>query len=259
MNCRNCQSPLRTDYSFCHACGAKIIRNRLTFKNLFYDFTERYFNVDNTFLKTFLHLFTKPHEVIVGYISGVRKKYLNPISYLGIALTLSGVTLFVMRKANMDIDYDLFNTGMDSKAMKQIQDFTFDYNSILFVSYIPMMALASWLALKEIGLRFTERIVVFMYSMSQYSILIFLPSILLLLLMPQKYMTLSSIAFLFIFIYNGWIIKKISGLKGIAIAVHAFLFILLFLFHFLLIYSILLPILMFATGAIDIQDFAPKS
>jgi len=258
MNCKNCERPLRTDYSFCSNCGAKIIRNRLTFKNLWFDIIERYFNVDNTFLRTFLHLFTKPQEVIIGYISGVRKKYLNPISYLGIALTLSGILLFVLRKANIDIDYDLFNTGMDSKAMKPIQDFTFDYNSLLFISYIPMMAMASWLAFKDKGLKFTERIVAFIYSMSQYSIAIFLPTLLLLLLAPQNYMTLSSIAFLFIFVYNAWIIRKISGLKGIAFMAHIFLFIVLFMIQFLLIYGLVLPIIMFVSGVLDIQDFAPR-
>lgn len=258
MNCKNCEKPLRADYTYCHSCGAKIIRNRLSFKNLWFDIIERYFNVDNTFLKTFLHLFTKPQEVIIGYISGVRKKYLNPISYLGIALTLSGVTLFVLRKANIDFDYDLFNTGVDTKAMRPIQDFTFDYNSLLFISYVPMMAIASWLAFKDKGLRFTERIVTFIYSMSQYSIVIFLPSLLILLIAPQKYMMLSSIAFLFIFIYNAWIIKKISGLKGMAFFAHVLLFIALFMVQFMIVYSIILPIIMFATGVLDIQDFMPK-
>ena len=38
MQCRNCGTSLRTDYSFCPDCGAKVIRNRITIKNLLYDF-----------------------------------------------------------------------------------------------------------------------------------------------------------------------------------------------------------------------------
>ena len=90
MQCKNCGNQLRTDYSYCPNCGAKVIRNRITVKNLWFDIVDRYFNLDNTFLKTFLHLFTKPQIVIEGYINGIRRKYLNPISYLGISLTLSG-------------------------------------------------------------------------------------------------------------------------------------------------------------------------
>ena len=98
MNCKNCQNTLRTDYSYCPDCGARVIRNRITAKNLWYDVVERYFNLDNTFLRTILHLFTQPEIVIGGYINGIRKKYLNPISYLGIAVTLSGALVFIVQK-----------------------------------------------------------------------------------------------------------------------------------------------------------------
>ncbi|WP_369598046.1 DUF3667 domain-containing protein [Mesonia mobilis] len=49
-----------------------------------------FLNYDNTFLKTYAHLFTQPHIVIGDYINGVRKKYLNVVSYITIALTLAG-------------------------------------------------------------------------------------------------------------------------------------------------------------------------
>ena len=63
MNCKNCNSTLRTDYSFCPDCGAKVVRQRITNKSLIYDFLERYFNLDNTFLKTIWHMLIKPEEV----------------------------------------------------------------------------------------------------------------------------------------------------------------------------------------------------
>ena len=72
MFCKNCERQLRTDFRFCPDCGAKIIRNRITLKNLWGDVVERVFNIDNTFLKTFGHLFSKPEVVIEGYIEGTR-------------------------------------------------------------------------------------------------------------------------------------------------------------------------------------------
>ncbi len=94
MTCKNCDARLRTDYLYCPACGAKVIRNRITIKNLWTDFLERYFNLDNTFIRTLVHLTTKPEVVIEGYLQGIRRKYLNPISYMGIAITLSGLIVF---------------------------------------------------------------------------------------------------------------------------------------------------------------------
>lgn len=81
MDCKNCNIPLTVTDDFCRSCGAKVIRNRLTLKNLFAHITETFFNYDNKLLKTILHLFTKPDYVIDSYVKGVRKKYINPISF----------------------------------------------------------------------------------------------------------------------------------------------------------------------------------
>jgi len=177
MKCKNCELPLQNDYSFCSNCGAKIIRNRLTLKNLWFDITERYFNIDNTFFKTLWHLIIKPEIVIDGYISGVRKKYLNPISYLGIAITLSGFIVFLMKKKSHLINFDVFDMGVNTDYGQSIIDFTTDYQAILFIIYIPMMAAASWLAYEKKKYNFTERLLVFMYTLAQYSVFLFLPSI----------------------------------------------------------------------------------
>ncbi len=40
MLCKNCETPLTTDSDFRKSCGVKVIRNRLTVKNLFENFTE---------------------------------------------------------------------------------------------------------------------------------------------------------------------------------------------------------------------------
>lgn len=84
MHCKNCSNNLRTDYSFCSVCGAKVVKQRITNKSLVYDFLERYFNLDNTFLKTIKHMLIKPEKVCGGYISGLRKRYLNPLRMLAI-------------------------------------------------------------------------------------------------------------------------------------------------------------------------------
>lgn len=257
MNCKNCEKPLRTDYSFCANCGAKIIRNRLSFKNLWFDITERYFNVDNTFLKTFLHLFSKPEVVIEGYIEGIRRKYLNPVSYLGIALTLSGFIVFLINKYSNQIDFDVFESGMDSDAMKPLMDFTMDFQAILFVLYIPMMAIASWLAFEGKKYNFTERLVVFMYTLAHYSLFVFVPSILLLIVVPELYGKFSMVFLLAMYLYSAYVIKRITKLKGINYWARVILFFVIFtIFYFSL--SLVIMIFLMISGEISIQDFAPR-
>ena len=74
--CRNCSKNLSPHAVFCNYCGGKIIKNRITVKNLLEDFNDRFLSIDGAFPKTFLALFKKPEDVIGGYINGVRKKYI---------------------------------------------------------------------------------------------------------------------------------------------------------------------------------------
>ncbi|MEM7486211.1 MAG: DUF3667 domain-containing protein [Bacteroidota bacterium] len=225
-------------------------------KQLSHDITDRYFNLDNTFLKTFLHLFTQPEIVIEGYINGIRRKYLNPISYLGIALTLSGFIVFLIKKSPESLNFDIFNTGVQSVAQDKMFEFTFDYQAILFILYIPMMAIASWLCFEEKKYNLSERIIVFMYVLAHFSVFVFLPSIVLLIIYPQFY-SLSSFAFLlFMFGYSGYVIKRISKEKGLVFIAKSILFYILF--GIMLIgLSSLIPIFLFITGEVSLQDFAP--
>jgi len=54
MNCKNCNITLTNEDNFCNNCGAKIIRNRITIRNLFETFSEQFLNYDNKFLQTFI-------------------------------------------------------------------------------------------------------------------------------------------------------------------------------------------------------------
>ncbi len=258
MNCKNCETALRTDYSFCANCGAKIIRNRITLKNLWYDVTERYFNVDNTFLRTFLHLFTTPEVVINGYIAGIRKKYLNPVSYLGIALTLSSFVVYLMVKASDKIDFDVFGvSGGSTAGMTKVAEFTFDFQALLFIAYIPMMAIAGWICFQDKKYNFTERLVIFMYALAHYSIASFIPSVLILLLKPVIYGNMALVFTLLMYLYAGYTIYRLSNFKGIAYVARVLLFYVLFTIQYFGT-SLAIPLYLMITGQINPEDFLPK-
>ncbi|MEE1963029.1 DUF3667 domain-containing protein [Allomuricauda taeanensis] len=254
MKCKNCDDNLRTDYLYCPNCGGKVIRNRITIKNLWVDIMDRYFNLDNTFLKTFVHLFTKPESVIEGYIQGQRRKYLNPISYLGIAITLSGFMVFLMTKSGAVMDFDFLNTGATSSSQQKIMNFTLDYQALIFILYIPMMSVASWLCFEQKKYNFSERTIIFLYTLAHFSLFTFVPSLIVLLFAPSNYPGLSFLGILSMFVYSGYVIKRISLEKGIALAARLFLFFVILLVLYMAFFTII-PLIMFATGYIDIEDF----
>ncbi len=174
MNCKNCKISLSNEDNFCKSCGGKVIRSRLTIRNLFEHFSEQFLNYDNKFLQTFIHLFTKPEKVIEGYISGTRKKYVNVISYFAIAITVSGLYLFILNKFFPNtMDISAFTAPGQEEFQNKNMAFMQEYQSLLMMLYIPVYALMAKLVF--IGLKkynYTELLVIFMYTQSQLSIVI---------------------------------------------------------------------------------------
>ena len=83
-------------------------------------------------------MFTKPQEVIGGYIGGVRKRYFNVVSYYAMALTVAGLQIFILRKFFPEaLDISILipeNTPQTNLDM----DWTYDYYTILALINIPI-------------------------------------------------------------------------------------------------------------------------
>ncbi|MEM6542958.1 MAG: DUF3667 domain-containing protein, partial [Bacteroidota bacterium] len=170
MQCKTCGNSLRSDFSYCPACGAKIIKNRLTFKNIWQDISFQVFNLDNTLVKTFRHMFSQPDVVIHSFISGARKKYMNPVSYFAIAITLSGLLFYILR--------NWFNVKLTQNSINPENtpdmDFIFDYQGLLSYFIMPIYALITWIIfLDKRTLNYSEHLVANAYTTSQVSFLQF--------------------------------------------------------------------------------------
>jgi hypothetical protein len=257
MNCKNCQTPQRTDYNYCPACGAKVIRNRLTFRNLWYDVTERYFNLDNTFIKTVVQLCVRPEVVIENYISGVRRKFLNPISHLGIALTLSGLQLFVMQKVFKSDLFLTYSETMSSELSAKLSEALFDYSTFMFILYIPVFALAGYLTFNKKEYVLSEHIIAYIYVFSQWSILIFPIFFTVLLIDPSVYMGLSFPFLFLMFGYCIYVMQRIHRFSAGNFILRSIAFLMLSgIGYFAIVIGFY--IVLFLTGTIEMQDFLPK-
>ncbi len=172
MNCKNCNTSLLPEASYCSSCGAKVIRNTLTLKNLFADFCQQFLNYDNKFLQTFIALFRYPEEVIDTYIHGTRKKYVNVLSYFTIAITISGIQLYILNKFFPEaMDLTTIKTAQSEKFSNAGLDFLKEYQSIIMMLYVPLYALLAQLVFLKIKrFNYTEHLVIFMYILAQMSV-----------------------------------------------------------------------------------------
>lgn len=260
MNCKNCHTELSEQDDYCRSCGGKIIRNRLTLKNLFEHLSETFFNYDNKLLRTFVQLFRQPEDVINSYISGVRKKYVNPISFFGISLTLSGLSIFIIKKFYIQ-HLDFSNLFEGVKASQDVFENTsssmLEYNSLFYSVLIPLFALISWVVFLNKKYNFTEHVIIYLYSMSFLSIILVFVAQIVLITVPQHYFIFSMAAFPLMFVYHCYALKRIFSLSVGHLILKSVIFIGLFFVAYIGI-SILAFFVMLATGVVNIEDFAPK-
>lgn len=255
MVCKNCGSSLRSDFRYCPECGAKVIRNRLTLKNVWQDLSFQVFNLDNTFLKTFRHLFSKPAFVVDSYISGARKKYMNPISYFAIGVTLSGIMFFVLRNI-----YEIKlveNTFGETKGPDM--DFIFDYQGLMSYFFLPYYALVTWvLFLDKAKLNYTEHLVANSYVSAQVFLVQVLISIPLFGLFDVRYDIVNWVFMAFMIAYQFYVFGKIHQTGFFSSLWRALAYVVLF-FIFMMVVGVIFLVIMLVFGGVSLEDFAPKS
>lgn len=259
MLCKNCETNLNEKSDFCYQCGAKVIRNRLTIRNLFEHFSEQFLNYDNKFLLTIKHLFSKPEIVINGYVEGVRKKYINPITFFAISLTISGLYLFIIQKFfpnAMDFS-QLYADENTQKIPAKTSSITLEYHSLLYFVLIPVLALISWVLFLKNNFNFTEHIVIYLYTMSMGSIITSIGSILILLTIPDIFFITSVLSILFLILFHCYLLKRVFQLNTTQIIIKTILFLIIF-FFMCIVFSVLMIFTLVTFTDLTLQDYAPK-
>ena len=271
MNCKNCNTQLDAESQYCNNCGGKVINKRLTFKNLAQHLGETFFNYDNKLFKTIICLITAPEKVIDSYVQGVRKRYINPISFFGISLTLTGFSIFIIRKfykgaldASQLFDTsELYsNTKVSQDIMASSTDFSLEYSSLIYASMIPLFALISWVLFLKKRYNFTEHLITYMYSMSLYSISSVVFGLMVLVISPNSYLTFGFWLYLATLLYHCYLLKRLFKMTLKEIILKTFLFLILFTVVFvgvMIIVSLLIALVMHFNGGLETMMEAQKA
>lgn len=181
---------------------------------------EQFISIDNKFLRTFIDLFRQPETVIVGYINGTRKRYIDVLQYFAISLTLAGIQVFLMTTFFKDsLDFGAgFNEGFKASSATVDNPFKdFDFNSILnyqgliYILTVPFYALSTWLAyyiLQQRIYNFTEHLVLNLYFSAQNIIITSVFSILFL-FFGLDYVLVSTILTVPFFVYLFYVLRRV--------------------------------------------------
>lgn len=216
--CKNCESELKNDASYCTICGAKVIVEPFTFKYIRDDFSEQFLNIDNNILiRTLRDMIFRPEEVIQGYIDGVRRRHLKLANFMALALTLSGLLIFIIQKfipEAMDVSFMI----QDDNPMKENFDSEsfgnfMEYQGIMFLLFIPVYALMSKLSFyNQKQFSYLKHIVFVAYTQAFLSVIMFIPT-LLIVIAGYNYIALSYWVILIMFLYNSYCYKRLFKLS----------------------------------------------
>lgn len=260
MNCRNCNSTLSQEQRFCSNCGEMTKAKRLTVKSLVGLFFSNLLSYDNKFLKTFRNLTTKPDDVIDSYIYGFRRKYVNVISYLGLAITLIGIQFFVLRRffpelliADSLTAPESFKVNNEVFDMNVFLDSYYEYQGLLTVLLIPLYAIASRvLFFDSKKYNVAEHFVINIYTNAHFFIIWF---ILTMLTLPLNinYNLFSQFALIPMIVYMTYTFKRLYNIKtfdALARVILYFIIVFVVMIAIFIVAAIIYGIYLGATGQI---------
>ncbi|WP_405562478.1 DUF3667 domain-containing protein [Polaribacter sp. Asnod6-C07] len=158
MNCKNCQNPLKENAHFCENCGAKVVTDKITFKNLFLDFFINVFGFDSTFFLTMRTILITPEKILKEYLGGVRKRYMNPFAFLAVS---AGISLLVFNY--FADDFIAINKSVNTSQLIQLEkDTKIDTSKMIDLSEKEKSKLERRKKTAEMQLKLNDGIMQFM-------------------------------------------------------------------------------------------------
>lgn len=171
-NCPHCNN--ETIGSYCHHCGQNQQVQRLTWKYLVADLQEHLFGFNNKYLRTVKDLTIRPGMVAKSIISGVRVKYVGPVGYYFIMLSI-----YILLLSMLNVDLGEFTKPLVSEADSEFERnfqknlFSSIFGNFRITSFVmaPFFILGVWLLFKNKKYNFLETSVLYFYGQGHTMIL----------------------------------------------------------------------------------------
>ncbi len=255
-HCLNCGVGLAGDY--CHECGQRNTRARLTLRGLFSDIFDHVFSLDSRLLRTLRGLFTRPGATIRAYIAGERTRYANPLRFLVLAVAL----FFIVRSmlginVTMEAPEEFAKLSAPTPEGVYIQEKSYEFLDRFFdwftIAATPLYGILFPIFFRKRGYTLAERLVFACFMQGQIT-LILLPLLPFILLGSSLYAPASFLVYLGSAV---WIIVAFAEARGFWGITRAILFALTYyLAVAVLLMACLVPYLIWLAVELHLETLA---
>jgi hypothetical protein len=165
--CVNCGSAVQTPY--CGQCGQQNPPKQVNFRMLVGEFQRRIYGFDGTFPRTVRDLTLVPGEVARQFLNGNRVRYVGPVGYFFLVLTI-----FLLTMQILEIDLYALSTSSAPINVEEterqkivskrlIEIFQNNMRTFSFLQ-IPISALFAWLFFRKHRYNYLENSVLVFYT-----------------------------------------------------------------------------------------------
>ncbi|MGC4041663.1 MAG: DUF3667 domain-containing protein [Flavobacterium sp.] len=156
--CLNCDTPVNG--KFCSNCGQKTDTHRITLKHfIFHDILHGVWHFEKGILFTMKQAMLRPGKSALDYIAGKRIRFYN-VFYL--TLLLIGLNIFLSH-IQTEMSHEYFGTRLEpemDKAGKSIDQFLGNNSKLIIFSFIPLLAVNSFIFFRRKKLNFSEHFII---------------------------------------------------------------------------------------------------
>ncbi len=153
MNCKNCDQVLIESANYCNHCGAQVVLNRITFKEMTSQTVGKFFGWDNAFFRTVKALIINPRIIFEEYLNGTRKKYFQPIAFLTFCSSISLIFFNIFTEQFFEQSNLAFTSGsltdagsennLTNEGYVEFQEFFLKYFILFSFLFLPFYSYIS--------------------------------------------------------------------------------------------------------------------
>jgi len=193
MECKNCDKNVEDMYTYCPFCGQKMGLGRLDFQQLLKELWIAFSNTDQGILHLVKQLVYRPGKVAREYVSGKRKTYFNPFSYLTVMVAIA--LYFILQFENIALNSPKMEGG-DIELLR----FAFKYFNVFILLMCPIYGFLIWLFFLKHQTNFVENLTLAAF-MSGQTMLYYIIALIIFVIYPSLLDVLGAIFGLLISIW----------------------------------------------------------